>query len=256
METHGYIIPFWPSGRLGPDTAAIYETLLAASVLSFRACSGAEPDLLVVDVEGSLSHPTREAIKPLCRIWSGWELGTAIPWERNCFNKLLALANSPFRETALLDADLIWAAGAGDVWAGVASQIAGVFCENYHRGARICACLTVCRDREAPRAAMALRRELYRPNSDEAAWGLAVERELVSRQMLAARWAFDGRALLGPGPGPFHNWERRATYTGFGEWLVDGAHIRSFHLSGIKHRALCDPRVAQYLERCAEVVRP
>lgn len=256
METRGYIIPFWPSERFGQHTAAIYETLLAASVATFRACSGPRPDLLVLDVECALSAPCREKIQPLCRIWSGWELDKTIPWERNCFNKLLTLASSPFEETALLDADLIWTASAGDVWAGVVSQIAGVFCENYQKGSGVCACVTVCRDREAAREAIALRPELRRPNSDEAAWDLAVKRGLVSRQLLDPRWGFDGRALLGPGPGPFHNWEHRATCTGFGQWAVDGVPICSFHLSGIKHRAFRSPRLAQYLEHCEAIVRP
>ena len=260
--SNGYIIPFWPSERLGPETRAIYETLLAASVTSFRACSGPGPNLRVLDVEDSLSQLTRERIRPLCLVWPGWALGN-IPWERNCFNKLLTLANSPFEETALLDADLLWTGDAGDVFDEVPardppSQIAGVISENYRRGDGVCACVTVCRDREAVRAAMALRGQLRLPNSDEAAYNLAERRGLITRQRLAPAWAFDGRALLGPGPGQFHNWKDRATCTGFvqWEWSVDGVPIRSFHISGIKQRALGSPRVLQYLEHCAAIVRP
>lgn len=261
METRGYIIPFWPSEQCGPGTVQIYETLLAASVASFRACSGPGPDLLVLDIEGSLSEPTREAIRPLCRIWSGRNMGPGIPWERNCYNKLLALAGSPYGETCLMDADLIWTGDAGDVFdqdtAKPQAQIAGVHCPQYHRGHGCCACLTICRDHEAAHAAIALRADLEHPDNDEDAFDLAEERGLITRARLPPKWAFDGRALVGRGPGPFHDWKNPAkwehrTWPYADVWTVDGNPIRSFHVSGIKRPILRNKRIAAYLDACAE----
>jgi hypothetical protein len=200
-------------------------------------------------------------------LWWGSDLGPdggpRIPWERNCFNKLLCLANSPFDETALLDADLLWTAHALDIWDGITADVAGVDCPQYRTRESdipgICACITLSRDREAIRRVMALRNDLQRPNHDEDAYDLAEKRGLITRQRLPPEWAFDGRAMLGIGQaGPFHRWRDPACWPEkypLAGWSVDGVPIRSFHLSGIKERALRDPRLMTYLKTCAAIVR-
>ena len=261
-QTQGYMIPIWRSNRIGPRTAEIYEGLLVASVLSFRASSGPGPDLLVVDIDCGLSGKTRNAIQPHARIWSGWELGKGLTWEQNCYNKLLCLAASPFDETALLDADLIWTGSAVNVWAGITAQIAGVHSPLYHRGKGCCACLTLCLDREAARAAISLRPDLHggSEDSDEDAYDLAEERGLITRARLSPEWAFDGRALYWRGPGTQHDWDHPARWDRTsGTWTVDGRMVRSFHVSGIKERFLKDPRARDYLASCVGrigIVRP
>jgi len=269
-QTRGYMVPFWPSDRMGTDTVSTYEKMLVASVASFRACSGYDVDLLVVDCLGTLSAPTRQKLlRLMARIWTGKVLaeespltlaGADIPWEGGCcFNKLLCELHSPFDRTALFDADLIWTGPAIEVFdATWTADVAGVLCPNYSRHGSSepgsCACLTVS-SREAILRIMTTRERVVNRNSDEQLIDCAVAEGLVTRDNLPPEWAFDGRALFGTGPGPFHNWNLLANWSrgqrwpGFpaGLWTVDGVAIRAFHISGIVRRAFKDPRVLEYL---------
>lgn len=269
MKSRGFMLPFWPSERMGADTQRIYEFMAIQAAVSFRACSGPEPDLAVVDCRAALSAGARAHLGKVARIVTGEKLGHDIPWEAACFSKLLCLANSPWAETCLFDADQFWTGTAVDVFDSDeprGADVAGVLCENYSSTGGgtakpgVCASVTISRSPDAIRSAMTARPRATQPNADECILDRAVLEGLITRSHLPREWSFDGLALFGHGPGPFHNWRHRAIWecsagwSGFpmGRWLVDGAPpVRCFHASGNVREVFGDRVVLGYLDRCA-----
>jgi hypothetical protein len=269
MKSRGFMLPFWPSERMGADTQRIYEFMAMQAAVSFRACSGPEPDLAVVDCRAALSAGARAHLGKVARIVTGGELGRDIPWEAACFSKLLCLANSPWAETCLFDADQFWAGTAVDVFNSDeprgGADVGGVLCENYSSTGGgtskpgVCASVTISRSPDAIRSAMTARARATQPNADECILDRAVLEGLITRSHLPREWSFDGLALFGPGPGPFHNWKRTAIYDDSaplapGRWIVDGVPVRAFHASGNVREVFKDRVVISYLDRCADVV--
>jgi hypothetical protein len=265
VTSRGFIVPLWPATRSGTDDA-LYLDLLRWSVVTFRSCNP-DADLIVLDIAEIMPAELRADLEQFARVWTGKNYGDAIPWEENCFNKNLVAAFSPFDETAIIDADLIWVGSADGLFEAVgADDYAGVFCSQYRAkgggGYGVCACVTVCKSREKAKAVLAVRPRAAKPNSDETLLDLAESEGLITRTSLPPEWAWDGRALFGGGPGPFHKWKNPAKWenTRAGGWTVDGLPIRAFHVSGVKRKALADRRLALWVSLCEgralQIVRP
>jgi hypothetical protein len=231
-------------------------------VWSFRA-NNPHLDLLVVDVPGTLPPKVRCQIRPHARIWTGRDLGTGIPWDQTCVDKLRILNHSPFAQTAMFDADVLWVGSAAGIFDGVTADFAGVSCPRYRQGqgsrAGYCAGVEVCTNRFAAARATLCHRRTRNPQSEEAALALAADDGYITRQLLPPEWGFEGRAWWNPGPGAMHDWQHPAVLLPsrglhLWRWAVDGTEIRAFHFTGNKDKYLTDPRVRSYLGACREAI--